>query len=61
MIKVSHRVPWRRVRRHTPTVRSQSARRGQAPGAKYRDLCQLDTSLEYFTDEQNGGVLRLFI
>ena len=61
MTKVFHRVPWRRVRQHTPKVRSQSACRGQAPGTEDRDLCQLDTSLEYFTDEQNGGVLRLFV
>ena len=61
MIRVAHRVPWRRGHQHIPTVRSSQPVKKSSIRELNCDLCQLDTPLEYFTDEENGSVLRLFV
>ena len=61
MIIVAHRVPWRRGHQHIPTVRSSQPVKKASIRELNRDLCQLDTSLEYFADEENGSILRLFV
>jgi len=61
MTIVARRVPWHQGRQHTPIYSDREVSRWGQTQVLNHNLSQLDTSLEYFADEQNGSVLRLFI